>query len=161
VNASLTSVRGILKLDSGLFEKALAGLSREQLVKSIAPGANPALWIAGHLVGGRYSIASMLGGPLSSPLAPVFARGAQVPKEADLPGVEQVLAAWREISPLVLDRLDGASPEQRIAPSPKRLPLEDSSVLGAITFLTYHEGYHFGQLALVRKALGLPGLVDG
>ena len=43
-------------------------------------------------------------------------------------------------------------------PSPRKLPIADASVLGAIGFLACHEAYHIGQLALVRKALGLGGL---
>jgi hypothetical protein len=28
-------------------------------------------------------------------------------------------------------------------------------------FFAYHEAYHIGQMAYVRKWLGYPGLVDG
>ncbi len=161
MNSSLAAVAGILKLNTMLFEKALGGLDRAALLRRPVVGANPPLWIAGHLVGSRFSIAAMLGEAAQSPLPPVFAKGAQVPPDADLPEPDQVLSAWRGISPVVLARLAEATAEQLAAPSPRRLPLEDNNVLGAITFLTYHEGYHIGQLAMVRKGLGLPGLVDG
>ena len=33
--------------------------------------------------------------------------------------------------------------------------LSDTTFAGAITFLAQHESYHVGQLALLRKGLGL------
>ena len=161
MHPSISAVRGILQVTTALFEKALGGLDRAALVRRTVPGGNPVIWIAGHMAASRFSMASLLGEPLASPLGPTFAKGAQVPGEADLPEAAQVLAVWRDVSPIVLDRLAQATAERLAAPYPRRLPLDDNSVLGAITFLTYHEGYHIGQLALIRKALGLPGLVDG
>ncbi len=122
--------------------------------------ANPVIWIAGHLVGTRFGMAAMLGEKRTSPLPPVFGRGAQVPDEASLPQLDQVLAAWREISEILPGRMSEATEAQLAAPSPKRFPGNDRSVLGGLTFLTYHEGYHIGQLSLIRRSLGLPGLVD-
>lgn len=53
-----------------------------------------------------------------------------------------------------------ATDMQLAAPAPRALPIADKSVLGALTFLTYHEGYHLGQIALLRKALGVTRLID-
>jgi hypothetical protein len=156
----VTPVLGIIKFDTGLFEKALAGLDRAALLRRAVEGANPMIWIAGHLANSRFSMATLLGEPRRSPLASVFAMGATVPEDAALPNAEELLAAWREISPVVTERLSDATEEQLAAPSPRRLPDGIDSVFGAITFLTYHEGYHIGQMALIRKGLGLPGLVD-
>jgi uncharacterized damage-inducible protein DinB len=83
-----------------------------------------------------------------------------VPDEAELPDLDVVLGAWREVSTTLLERLRNATPEQLAASCPRSFPIEDKSVLGGLAFLTYHEGYHLGQLALMRRALGHPGLVD-
>ena len=47
------------------------------------------------------------------------------------------------------------------APAPRSFPIEDKTMRGAVLFLTYHESYHAGQMAYVRKCLGYPGVVDG
>jgi hypothetical protein len=160
LESTFATVIDIVRIDTGLFEKALVGLTREALVSRLVPGANPAIWIAGHLTGARYSMSSMLGEQRPSPLGPVFGKGATVPDEADLPDLDQLLSAWREISPVVLARLAEATEAQLAVTSPRRLPIKDGTIRGALTFLAYHEGYHLGQLALIRKSFGLPGLVD-
>jgi hypothetical protein len=160
LNPSVVPVLEIIKLDTKLFEKALGGLDRQALVRPAVEHANPVIWIAGHLASARFGMAALLGEKRASPLAPVFGKGAQVPEEAALPQVDEVLAAWREISEILPTRLAEATEAQLAAPSPRRFPGGDQSVLGGLAFLTYHEGYHLGQLALIRKSLGLPGLVD-
>jgi hypothetical protein len=160
LNPSVLPVLEILKLDTRLFEKALDGLDRQTLVRRTVEHANPIIWMAAHLAGARFGMAAFLGERRAFPLAG-FGKGATVPDEDALPQADVVLAAWREISEIVTKRLAEATDVQLAAPSPKRFPIADGSVLGALTFLTYHEGYHFGQLSLVRKSLGLPGLVDG
>jgi hypothetical protein len=160
VNPSVTPVLEIIKLDTRLFEKALGGLDRQALVRRVVEHANPMIWIAGHLASTRFGMAAFLGGGQKSPFGPAFGRGAQVPEESALPSAEEVLAVWREASEIVTRRLAEATDAQLAAPAPRRFPIADPSVLGALTFLTYHEGYHLGQMALIRKSLGLPGLVD-
>lgn len=46
-------------------------------------------------------------------------------------------------------------------PAPQRYPGGDPSVLGALAFLVQHDSYHLGQLALLRRAHGLPAMRDG
>jgi hypothetical protein len=160
LDPSVETVFEIIRLDTGLFEKALAGLTREMLLRRVVPGTNPLIWIAGHLASARFSMATLLGEKRTSPLAPVFGRGAVVPEDAALPQAEEVLAVWREISEVVTARLAAATPEQLAQPSPRRFPAGAQHALGGLTFLAYHEGYHLGQMAFIRKGLGLSGLVD-
>jgi hypothetical protein len=160
LSTSTTPLLEIVKLDTRLFEKALAGLDRPTLVRRLVEHANPIVWIAAHMAWARHGMASMLGEKPPFALAGLFGRGAAVPAEADLPQADQVLAAWREISEVLVKRLTEASEAQLGAPSPRAFPIADKSILAGLTFLLYHEGYHFGQLALMRKSLGLPGLVD-
>jgi hypothetical protein len=160
VSPSVTPVLEIIKLDTRLFEKALGGLDRQALVRRVVEHANPMIWIAGHLTSTRFGMAAFLGGSQESPFGPAFGRGAQVPDESALPSAEEVLAVWREASEIVMRRLADVTADQLAARAPRDFPIGDKTILGALTFLTYHEGYHLGQMALIRKSLGLPGLVD-
>jgi hypothetical protein len=130
------------------------------LTRRLIEHGNPMIWIAAHLAWARCGMASMLGDKPSLPLPETFGRGAVVPDEEELPQTEQVLAAWHEVSDVLTKRLTDASEAQLAATSPRSFPIADKSVLGGIAFLLYHEGYHIGQMALMRKSLGLPGLVD-
>ena len=76
-----------------------------------------------------------------------------------LPEIDGIRAAWDALGPQLWKRFDEATPEQLAAPAPKKFAIEDTSIRGAITFLSWHEGYHMGQMSLLRRWLGHPGLV--
>ena len=58
---------------------------------------------------------------------------------------------WKAGSDLSAADLDAASEHG--------FPTDDKSVLGVITFLTFHETYHVGQMGLLRKFLGYDPIV--
>jgi hypothetical protein len=161
MNPSLVPLLDLLKLDTGLLERAIDGLQREQLLRRIPQGANPMLWIAGHLTSVRFGMATLLGEARTRPWGTMFGRGVPVPEDAALPQAAEVLSEWRTISEAVVRLMTAATDAQLAAPSPRPFPIADKTILGAVTFLVYHESYHLGQMALIRKGLGLPGLVDG
>jgi hypothetical protein len=59
-----------------------------------------------------------------------------------------------------MKRLDDLGEDGLVAPSPRSLPIPDKTIRGAINFAAFHESYHVGQMAYIRKWLGFPGLVD-
>ena len=160
MNAAAKPVLEVLRLNTALFEKGLSGLEPADAERRVVLGSNPIIWIAGHLAWARFGMSSMLGEPLPSPWGSVFAKGAKPDESPTLPSPEDVLSRWREVSRQLDERLSKATPEQLGAAAPRPFPIGDKSVLGALTFLTYHEGYHLGQMAMIRKALGLSRLVD-
>jgi hypothetical protein len=160
VDPLVASLAGIVELNNSLFAKALDGLDRRAQLARLGDGGSPIIWIAGHLVSARVGMASLLGEPRPAPWGGMFGRGAQVPEDSLLPQAEEILSAWGEASEVLVARLNAATAAQLAAPSPRNFPISDKSVVGGLTFLVYHEGYHLGQLTTLRKAQGLPGLVD-
>ena len=53
----------------------------------------------------------------------------------------------------------GRTAEELRRPKVHRFPLEDTTELGLIAFLTQHDSYHIGQLAFLRRQLGKPAMV--
>jgi uncharacterized damage-inducible protein DinB len=47
------------------------------------------------------------------------------------------------------------------AEAPYQFPISDPSVLGMTAFLVQHESYHIGQMAFLRKQLGLEAMAYG
>ena len=161
MHPSITPLHAVIKLNTRVFEKAIGDLDRESLVKRFIDHANPMVWIAAHLAWARVGMAGFLGDRPSFALEPLFSKGAGIPEEDRLPQRDVLVGAWRDVSAILEERLAQATEEQLTAPAPRSFPIEDKSTLGGLAFLVYHEGYHVGQLALMRKALGHPGLVDG
>ena len=155
---SIRPVAQLYGVNTALFGRALDGLDREALLRRPDQGTNPLLWIAGHLTSVRYSVYALLGPPLENPWGRTFFRGSTVYVKT-LPEIDGIRAAWDALGPQLWQRFDEATPEQLAAPSPKTFPIDDHSIRGAITFLSWHEGYHMGQMSLLRRWLGHPGLV--
>ncbi len=142
-----------------LFRRALTGLTREQGLARLAGDANPLLWIAAHLTTTRYGFAQLIGLHLERPWGGAFARGSEVGDLTKIPDAAEILAAWDALRGPLTTRLHELGDAELDAPAPRNFPTSDKSVLGGVAFLAYHEAYHIGQIALVRKSLGLGGLV--
>ena len=65
--------------------------------------------------------------------------------------------AWAEVSAQLPAILANAPPELLAAPHDK--PTFDGNTAGFVAFLAYHEAYHVGQVAYLRKWLGHGQLV--
>ena len=158
MHESIATVAQLYGVSGTLYERALDGLSREELCRRPGETTNPLLWIAGHLASVRISILGMLGAPREVPWGKTFFRGSVVDVDA-LPGIEGIREEWRAVTEALTRRLEEVTPDVLEAASPKKFPIPDPTVRGAVTFLAWHEAYHVGQMSLLRRWLGLPGLV--
>ena len=148
-------------INNRLFDKAVDGLSAEQLVRSVSEASNPILWIAGHLANTRFGMSAMLGRKRHRPWGDIFNRSAGRPAAEAYPELSVIRGAWVEVSAVLGARFEELSDAELRAPAPLSLPTPDRSIRGAIAFFAHHESYHLGQMAYIRKWLGFPGLVDG
>jgi hypothetical protein len=154
---SIVPIAQIYGVNTALYDRALDGLDHDALRRRLSDTTNPPLWIAGHLASVRFGIAGMLGLRRENPLGKTFVRGSVVDVSA-LPDVETIRGAWTEGSALLRQGLEEATAEQLAQPSPRKFPIDDASLRGALTFLSWHEGYHLGQMSLLRRWHGLSGL---
>ena len=116
-------------------------------------------WLVGHLASTRRGAMKLVGLPLEpAPWQAPFQRGTS---PADLPAdldVAALLAAFHETQALLASSWDGLTPEALAAPYGRVLPNGADTVGGALQFLAWHEAYHLGQLGLMRRLAGKPGL---
>lgn len=151
----LTSL--IFKANTGQFRKALDGLTREQLFAMPGTDSNPLIWIAGHLTTGRGLLASLLGAEWQDPWAGAFRRGSSSKDVSQFPSAEEILNEWTAVSHRLADAFPKITAEQLSAQAKDGAPSFDGTVGGAVAVLTFHEGYHMGQVTYLRKWLGLAG----
>ena len=161
MHPSIEPVAQLYQTSDTLYQKALGGLDREQVLRRPGEQSNPLLWIAGHLAWTRVRLCGVLGAPVEFRWPEAFARGVRPGEMAGLPSVEEIQQAWREVSERLMKRLDELTEADLAALAPRPFPIADRTIRGAITFLAYHEGDHVGQMSFLRKWLGFPGLVDG
>ena len=142
-----------------LVAMATDGLTREEALRSPEGGPNPIIWTFGHITNTRHAILSMLGQPQEVQWKQLFGKGAQVRPDTDYPAIEEIQVAWDEVSPKLRERLATVTAEELAAASPRKFRIADDTLAGAVAYLGYHEAYHVGQMAYVRKWLGKGSLV--
>jgi uncharacterized damage-inducible protein DinB len=84
--------------------------------------------------------------------------GTSIDELPALPTLAEIEDTWDEVSERLEGRLVWLSEDDLVGPAPQRFPGVPETLLGGITFLIQHESYHIGQLALIRKYLGLPAM---
>jgi DinB superfamily len=148
--ASLT-----LRANTVQFRDALNGLTPEQLQSRPGEDSSPPIWIAGHMTTARGLLASLLGATWQDPWAGAFKRGSSSKDTSRFPSVENILQEWTSVSHLLSDTFPKVTPEQLAAKAKEGTPSFDGTLAGTVAVLTFHEAYHLGQLAYIRKWLGL------
>lgn len=158
VDAEARHAVQLYRLMNGRVEKAVNGVSFTDLLRA-PKGTNSLLWSWGHLTNARCGLAIMLGVERERFHTDLFSKGAEVEDPSSLPSPEETRACWDEVTEQLEERFESMSAEEWSQPAPRDFPIEDKTLRGAATFLSFHEGYHLGQMALVRKWLGLGRLV--
>lgn len=152
------AVAEIFRLNTWLFHNCLAGLSEEDARRRPTSEVNSVAFVAAHVCESRVAIAGWLGAPVDNPWAALVANAKGIQDTPVLPSLAEVAATWDAASAAIEHRLARVSPDRLDGPAPHRFPGGGSTLLGALAFLAQHDSYHMGQLALLRKLVGLPGM---
>jgi len=107
----------------------------------------------------RCSLAKIAGENIQNQWSSMFARGASVNAELSYPDVAEIVALWDSVTDKLMTRLGVLGEDELSQPAPFSVPTGDKTMRGAIIFLNFHETYHLGQMAYLRKWLGYSQLV--
>jgi hypothetical protein len=151
---AIDSVGLIFKLNNGLVTRSLDGLPDEHVWRQPDGGGNPIGWILGHATASRATLLGRLGHPFDLAWAARFSRGSGLEPEAAYPARAAIEAAWNETHGRLRDAF-AALTEARLGEPPQGPPLPGvKSLADQVAFYAFHESYHVGQIAYVRKLLG-------
>jgi len=156
---SIKPVAFILAGNDSVADRAFIGVKPEDLWKRPTPQNNSMLWIYAHMATVRARMLNVLGDAYDPGLGDTFGRGAQVQDSESYPTREKIIEASREVNARLFAKLAtvGEAELSRNATGP--MPPSVQTVGDQLAFFALHDSYHVGQLAYVRKALGLPGVV--
>lgn len=150
----------LLSLNASLMARAVDGLSAEELLRQPGEHGNPMLWILAHAVTTRSGLLKMFGAAWDAPAwTRAFTRGSARPASDAYPPVAQVLATLTASTGALNAALETMTEAQWNAPSAQKFPVADRTLRGDLAFFVFHETYHVGQMAYVRRWLGHSGLV--
>ena len=145
-----------LELNYGTLFRNLEGITHEESLV-MPPSGNCLNWVLGHIVSSRNRIMTQMG------LAPIWqidlafhysgrAEAGWSPATAiELKSIETDLARSQQE---LLNALEQMPDAMLTTPDEKGRTLAD-----AISFFNFHEAYHGGQVALLRRIVGRPGAI--
>jgi len=132
------------------------GLSHEDSLLQPHPGGNCLNWVAGHIVATRNDVLRLLGQePIwSAEDAAHYKRGSKpIQSAAGARPFESILTDFARSQERVRAGIGNLSSESM---AEKR---GDSTLGMALHFLQFHEAYHIGQAALLRRMAGKEGAI--
>jgi hypothetical protein len=158
MEAELTVASQMFGCNNRYLAKCIDGLTAEEWNARPCETSNSMLWIVGHLVWARSMVLKVLGAPWTKPWLAQFARGKKPGDIAECPSSEEIVLAWHEASAALTAALEAAPAQTLSASAGERSPSFDGTIGGLVNFLAYHEAYHGGQAAYLRRWLGKDGI---
>lgn len=141
----------------------VAGLTHEDSLAQPQPGGNCLNWVLGHLLSVYDGVLPLLGQEpvLGEKALEHYARGAQPIRDpGEALDFQRLLTAWSVAVERVDAGLAGVTPEvldRPVADSPTGDP--DETVRSLITTVMFHQAYHAGQTAVLRRIAGKEGAI--
>ena len=139
------------------------GLSHEESLVQPRPGGNRLNWVLGHLMSVYDGFLPLLNQEpvLGAATHKRYARGAPpLENPADAVDFQKLLQAWNQASERVDAGLAGLDPgilDRPVPNSPSGNP--DETVRSLITTVMFHQAYHAGQTAVLRRIAGHEGAI--
>jgi uncharacterized damage-inducible protein DinB len=150
----------ILRMNTKLFRNCLDGVTEEMAATRPSSSTNSAAFVASHLTEARFYLLGLIGAEQKSPLAAYLENARGIDDVKRFPPLSEIQHAWTTASHALRDRLAAMTPAELDAAisCPFPLPISDPTALSLLTFFVQHDSYHIGQLALLRKHVGLPAM---
>ena len=142
-------------LNHRLLLACLDGMDDVAAQKILVPNTNHAAFLVFHLIDARCFLLKMLGEEVENPLGKTYGQAKNIDDIERFPTVDELRAAWKQTGAQLRDGFENATEERLATKPPFPIPVADQTSAGAVTFLAQHESYHVGQLAQLRKGLGL------
>jgi uncharacterized damage-inducible protein DinB len=140
-----------------------SGLSHQESLVQPQPGGNRLNWVLGHLLSVYDGFLPMLKQEPAigvAALKPYARGGPPLENPADAIDFARLLTAWNQASERVDAGLASLDPEildRPVADSPSGNPNE--TVRSLITTIMFHQAYHAGQTAVLRRIAGREGAI--
>lgn len=147
----------------GAVNRNVEGVTEEESLVKPQPAGNCLNWVLGHIVVYRGMILTLVGEvPVCSEVQAVPYRRGSSPSESDtLLDMATLRGYFADSQQRLIPALAALSDEALALPVPdqhKRPPLT-GSIGDALIRLHYHEGYHNGQIGLLRRIAGKDGAI--
>ena len=133
-------------------------MSEAESLRPPAEGGNCVNWLVGHLLWSRNRVHELLGAAPAWPErfgpSDPYHRGVTGFNLAEAVPLRDLRAAMAESQAIVIDGLERASDSRLSERATDKMTVGEQ-----LAFLGFHEGYHAGQVGLLRRLLGRAGAI--
>ena len=142
----------------------LKGLTDADAMHQPDPGGNGLNWVAGHIVGSRAGTLAVLGQEPSFPADKYerYNRGSSPmtdEQEGTVP-LSEIVADFASTQDALQVGLAALTTEKLSAKAPFSPGNDENETVGSLMAgLVFHEGYHIGQLGVLRRMAGEEGMI--
>jgi uncharacterized damage-inducible protein DinB len=158
IASEIITAAHVYRQNDAILAKSIEGLTAEEWQSRPNDTSNSVFWIVGHLVWARSMALKLLGSSWTRPWLPLFARGAKLVEPTEYPSTDEIVHAWKDVHSRLTAAVEDAPAEVLCAPAPEKSPSFDGKIGGMVSFLAFHEVYHLGQAAYLRRWLGHEGV---
>jgi uncharacterized damage-inducible protein DinB len=139
----------------GMLRKNLEGFNSQNAIQTPEAGGNSATWLLSHIVATRQTPVLFSGGTPIWQQEQIQRWGkSPAPLEAnENTNWDQLVTDLHKSQESLMAQL------QTLQTSDLEKPTPFGPLSKAIPFFATHEAYHVGQLAMLRRALGMPGMM--
>jgi len=156
---SQDQIIGLMAFTRTMTLSLLKGWPADKLTHQSAPTDNHVLWVIGHLIGTDAWICDLVGAPrVQAPetLLKACGMGSKPTKNAaDYAPLPEMLKLLESARAGLVSWLKSATPAQLSVPLNDKTQGFADDPADALYKLVWHEGWHAGQIASLRKSLGL------
>ena len=147
-----------------VFPINLAGISEEEARVRPEPGANSINWLIGHMITIRQRfLAGFEKGPFLSDSSVEYYKRGSKPGESPTPAPESLATlvdAFQRAQEAMLEVIARLDDEALANPAPFSPGRGPETVGTLLAKMVVHEGYHVGQIGIVRRMLGKAGAIQ-
>ena len=159
MNPAVRPLISTLELNTRLLLNALDGVSEDHARMRPNERTNHALFLACHLVDSRHYLARALGLESESPFKAMLEGADGIDDVKEYPSLDRVRQAWKDVGNRLSSHIAGLEASDLEKAPPFAFPIEGGgTLLGCLAFLVQHDSYHLGQVALLRRFVGLEAM---
>jgi uncharacterized damage-inducible protein DinB len=158
MNPRVAPLADLYNLNTKLVSKTLKDLSDDVAHKRVNDTGTTLHWIIGHIANGRHYVAGLFNAGTEFENSELFNGGDPMKEPSEYPPIAEIKQIFESVSEKFIKRLEELTDDDINKKLKEKLPVDDDTMLAAISFFSLHESYHVGQLSYIRKQLGLEGL---
>ena len=154
MNAAIKPLASIFQINSKLLINSFKDINEELALKRPNKRTNSMMFILLHTLDARYFLLNELGVKVKNPFGKYVDWANTIDDINEYPKLKRVLTDWNKADMLLHEKLNRLTQKQLDKKTDMTFP-SGKKVVDMIAYMAEHCAYHIGQLALIRKFIGM------